>query len=737
MANLTPTPGWDNVFQLETDTPVLGGAGGVANSQAQALLNRFGFLEGDAGSSKVGYTPAGTGAVATTVEDILDAQLMVDYDALRAYTGLAKTVRITGLLTTSQPQGIAGFFQYDQTDTTSSDNGGTIIVGSDGRRWKRVQVEYVTPEMFGAKGDGGDDTAAFFAFQAYAVAQTDGVELRLTPGRTYGYTNPRWPMNILNMRVVGYGAELRNINVSSGLDVDRYPLITAPGLDRNQAAPGGIYAPVNNYLIQTATAGATSITTVTAGEAANFAANEWVMLSSFRIDTGGPNAFRYFEYAKVVSVNAGTGVVTIDRPLTSTHSSTLPTGMEARVWKIEQVAKWGIKQRYEGIRFSSQALTGVTAYPLFSGEQITLIDCSANNLVPTVAGSVYMENCETFLGFEGDKNVKKLHCVGGKYRGLSQFVGVDEVVFEDLEIVSTISFFTPNRAVFKNVTGYPANGFPLGAKRMDSFRIEGGIIGQVEPISVFGDITRGTNLPLVTLGGSVTLTNNNLLVLPNTAIQFINHATPNAVLREVTLLNGNYVCNGNYGAVRSVTAFDETNTQIIVDFRTTVGAGAILAFFRTPEITIKNCIFGRVGRAISYDPEIAYGTRIQRTRLPLSQEFPLGSVSYVEGVPKRIFVNVVRPATTQSFLSFTRVSPGSGTLASVNVSVAGVREVTQAFFSGNLSLDSGFSANLSRAASAYLSAIQVRYDGSGLGLQDFQQAVVDFVVEFDFPLLGR
>lgn len=72
MANLTPTPGWDNVLQLETDTPVLGGPGGPDNAQAQALLNRFAFLEGATGSSKVGHTPAGTGAVATTVNLKLD-----------------------------------------------------------------------------------------------------------------------------------------------------------------------------------------------------------------------------------------------------------------------------------------------------------------------------------------------------------------------------------------------------------------------------------------------------------------------------------------------------------------------------------------------------------------------------------------------------------------------------------------------------------------------------------------
>ena len=46
MANLTPTPGWDDVVQLETTTPALAGPGGIMNSQAQALLNRTEDLDG-------------------------------------------------------------------------------------------------------------------------------------------------------------------------------------------------------------------------------------------------------------------------------------------------------------------------------------------------------------------------------------------------------------------------------------------------------------------------------------------------------------------------------------------------------------------------------------------------------------------------------------------------------------------------------------------------------------------
>lgn len=45
MTNLAPTPSLDDVFQLEIDTPVLGGPGGIANTQAQALLNRTAFLD--------------------------------------------------------------------------------------------------------------------------------------------------------------------------------------------------------------------------------------------------------------------------------------------------------------------------------------------------------------------------------------------------------------------------------------------------------------------------------------------------------------------------------------------------------------------------------------------------------------------------------------------------------------------------------------------------------------------
>lgn len=56
-------------------------------------------------------------------------------------------------------KGGGGEFYLDLSDTTSADNGGSIIVANDGGRWKRVVRGGVTPEDFGAKGDGSADAA--------------------------------------------------------------------------------------------------------------------------------------------------------------------------------------------------------------------------------------------------------------------------------------------------------------------------------------------------------------------------------------------------------------------------------------------------------------------------------------------------------------------------------------------------------------------------------------------------
>lgn len=102
-------------------------------------------------------TSTGSGVVGhdgTTVKTVLDTVMPItDYNELRDYTGTATQIRITD-------PGIEGFFYYDPLDTTSTDNGGTIIVAGT-KRWKRHYDGAVSVKWFGAKGDGvTNDTAA-------------------------------------------------------------------------------------------------------------------------------------------------------------------------------------------------------------------------------------------------------------------------------------------------------------------------------------------------------------------------------------------------------------------------------------------------------------------------------------------------------------------------------------------------------------------------------------------------
>ena len=91
---------------------------------------------------------------------------MLDYAALRVYTGTETSVRIT------QP-GIAGYFQRYDSATTTPDDSGVTIVDAANRRWKRIFDSLVNLLWFSAVADGNgngggtDNTAAFARAYAY------------------------------------------------------------------------------------------------------------------------------------------------------------------------------------------------------------------------------------------------------------------------------------------------------------------------------------------------------------------------------------------------------------------------------------------------------------------------------------------------------------------------------------------------------------------------------------------
>lgn len=102
--------------------------------------------------------------------EVLDSMKPIaNYTALRNYTGRATGVRITQV-------GLSGFFQRDDADTSTADNGGTCIVDSAERRWKRVRdAGTVHVDWFGAKAISGSEAVnatAILAAHNYCAGQT-------------------------------------------------------------------------------------------------------------------------------------------------------------------------------------------------------------------------------------------------------------------------------------------------------------------------------------------------------------------------------------------------------------------------------------------------------------------------------------------------------------------------------------------------------------------------------------
>ena len=86
--------------------------------------------------------------------------------------------------------GGGGWFTYDPAETTTADNGGTIIVDASGRRWYRqINGSPIVAKWFGATGTGtGNDAPAINAAIAYAQG-CGGGDVLLSGGENGGTNN--------------------------------------------------------------------------------------------------------------------------------------------------------------------------------------------------------------------------------------------------------------------------------------------------------------------------------------------------------------------------------------------------------------------------------------------------------------------------------------------------------------------------------------------------------------------
>jgi hypothetical protein len=111
---------------------------------------------------------------------------VADYTTLRGLNTNAMVAFITGLFSDAESQLASGWFIRDDNDTTSPDNGGTIIVASNGKRWKRIFDGNVDALWFGVDTTGVvNSTTALLNFFNYCVNNEIAGHI---PGGTYKVT---------------------------------------------------------------------------------------------------------------------------------------------------------------------------------------------------------------------------------------------------------------------------------------------------------------------------------------------------------------------------------------------------------------------------------------------------------------------------------------------------------------------------------------------------------------------
>jgi hypothetical protein len=248
---------------------------------------------------------------------------------------------------------------------------------------------------------GSDDTPAFAAFNAAQVGQSN-ITLVLPAGRYIMVTG-------------GGGGSLA---IGAGMAPDSLLTVNGSGSPVLSDMLGGGAGPVLGFngaplyndntaesLVQTVSAGSTSITCITHSDAGKYTANTWAWLTGY--DTqgfGSPPNPQWAEFVFVTGVDASTGVVSFNAPLKNSYKSTWPAwvlgspgtgapnytggafslGGPATLYLLKSDA-WNLNQIWNGVSFAATP---------------TLMNCGIKNITINNANfETFSANCSFNLNF--------------------------------------------------------------------------------------------------------------------------------------------------------------------------------------------------------------------------------------------------------------------------------------------------------------------------------------------------
>lgn len=230
-ATSTPKDTWQDAPQtvLNTNPVVLDARGEAAiygsGSYRQVLRDADSNLIWDA------YIPDLAGSLQTAIDDLYDKS-GVQVDSVAELRLLSKLLyrhaNTTGYY--AKGDGGPGEYYYDSADTSSADNGGTIIVAADGGRWKLTQPGPVSVKQFGCIAGVFDaptqaiNTTALQAARDWVAANAVR-NLLVFPAGVYAYTvSPNWAIQNATIQAEGE-VRLRYFGTGNAVIIDHGPTI--------------------------------------------------------------------------------------------------------------------------------------------------------------------------------------------------------------------------------------------------------------------------------------------------------------------------------------------------------------------------------------------------------------------------------------------------------------------------------------------------------------------------------
>lgn len=282
---------------------------------------------------------------------------------------------------------------------------------------------------FGGKSDGYFDNAPIFYIMnsvgQVVCANGETFHVYCEPTHSAGTWNfdhsqcQGFLFNLPKFHLDGKGTTFHN--VYSGPDNFGYNLPWGVAAMPLVDGAGGVYS----WKINSAASGDTQITLTTPADANNLTVGQYVLVECMDAQFYGypPNPERY-DFVKVLTKNATTGVVTFEPPLSYDYSSSLPDAGAsppagaARVWLLSTAnwtfqtaptgsVTWDIDHTYEDLTvlLNNPALT----YTTLTGRKIRTIGWKGAGFSESISYDVSHADAELSYAGEPDKLVKSIH----------------------------------------------------------------------------------------------------------------------------------------------------------------------------------------------------------------------------------------------------------------------------------------------------------------------------------------